>query len=70
MLNYKKLGKKYANVEAGVKLQPLTAVEIELFICLSDKISLVLNRHREDQRMPVIMEIPATSGKTSMLSNT
>jgi len=57
-------------VEAGAKLEPLTAVDIELFICLIDKISLVLNRHREDQGMPVIMEISATSGKTSMLFNT
>ena len=57
-------------MEAGVKLEPLAAVELELFICLIDKISLVLNRHREDQGMPVIMEISATSGKTSMLLNT
>ena len=46
MLTFKKLGKQYANVEAGAKLEPLTAIEIELFLCLIEKISMVSNRDR------------------------
>ena len=70
MLTFKKLGKQYANVEAGAKLEPLTAIEIELFLCLIGKISMVSNSQREDQGMPVIMEILAIFGKASMLRNT
>ena len=70
MLTFKKLGKQYANVEAGAKLEPLTAIEIELFLCLIEKISMVSYSQREDQGMPVIMEILAISGKASMLRNT
>ena len=70
MITFKKLGKQYANVEAGAKLAPLTAIEIELFLCLIEKISMVSNSQREDQGMPVIMEILAISGKASMLRNT
>ena len=70
MLTFKKLGKQYANVEAGAKLEPLTAIEIELFLCLIEKISMVSNSQREDQGMPVIMEILAISGRASMLRNT
>jgi len=29
VLTFRKLGKQYANVEAGAKLAPLTAIEIE-----------------------------------------
>ena len=46
------------------------AIEIELFLCLIEKISMVSNSQREDQGMPVIMEILAISGKASMLRNT
>lgn len=70
MLTFKKLGKQYANLEAGAKLEPLTAIEIGLFLCLIEKISMVSNSKREDQEMPVIMEILAISGKASMLRNT
>ena len=70
MLTFKKLGKQYANVEAGAKLEPLTAIGIELFLCLIEKISMVSNSQREDQGMSVIMEILAISGKASMLRNT
>ena len=51
-------------------MEPLTAIEIELFLCLIEKISMVSNSQREDQGMPVIMEILAIFGKASMLRNT
>jgi hypothetical protein len=70
VLTFDKLGKQYANVEEGAKLEPLTAMEIELFLCLIEKISMVSHSQREDQGMPVIMEILAILGKTSMLPNT
>jgi hypothetical protein len=70
VLTFKKLGKQYANVEAGAKLEPLTAIEIELFLCVIEKISMVSNSQRGDLGMPVIMEIFAILGKVSMLQNT
>jgi hypothetical protein len=57
-------------VEAEAQLEPLTAIEIELFLCLIEKISMIWNSQREDQGVPVIMEILAILGKTSMLHNT
>ena len=65
-----KLGKPYANVATGAKLEPLSAMEIELFLCLIEKISLVSNSQIEDQGMPAIMKILAKSAKTSALWNT
>lgn len=68
MLTFKKLGKQYANVEAGDKLESLTAIEVELFLCVIEKISMVSNSQRGDQGMPVIMEIFANTWKDEYAS--